>query len=95
MKDVQRFFQKRHYNRYKIYNLCAERTYDAAKFEGMVVRYPFVDHEPCPFLKLLLFCEDVHRWLSEHPQNVAAVHCIEGKGMQSLSVHRLQCSSSA
>ena len=80
MKDVQRFFQKRHFNRYKVYNLCSERMYDASKFEGMVVRVPFNDHEPCPFPRILPFCKDVHAWLSEHPQNVVAIHCKAGKG---------------
>ena len=28
MKDVQVFFQKKHARRYKVYNLCTERTYD-------------------------------------------------------------------
>jgi hypothetical protein len=39
------------------------------------VRYPFDDHNPCPFEMLDRFCADVHHYLSKHPQNIAAVHC--------------------
>ena len=34
LKDVQRFFSRRHPTAYKLYNLCSERAYDPAKFEG-------------------------------------------------------------
>lgn len=44
MTDVQRFFHKRHPDNYRLYNLCSERWYDAAKFEGRVARFPFDDH---------------------------------------------------
>lgn len=80
VKDVQRFFQRRHPCSYRLYNLCSERKYDAAKFEGSVARFPFDDHNPCPFDMLKAFCEDVRQWLAEHPQNVAAIHCKAGKG---------------
>mgnify|MGYP000110483026 CR=1 FL=1 len=81
MKDVQRFLEKRHYDRFRVYNLCAERAYDPSKFEGNVVRCPIEDHEPCPLQQILPLCIDMHSWLSDHPQNVVLVHCKTGKGM--------------
>lgn len=77
---VQRFFSIRHPGHYKLYNLCSERDYDPAMFEGRVSRYPFDDHNP-PKLSLVdEFCEDLHTFLVAHPDNAAAIHCKAGKG---------------
>eukprot|EP00808_Paulinella_micropora_P016879 g14433.t1 len=86
VRDVQKFLNGRHKDAYKIYNLCAEREYKAELFEGRVARYPFDDHNPCPFDMIEPFCRDVSEFLSQSPNNLAAIHCKAGKGRTGLLI---------
>ena len=78
--DVRRFLDKRHSNKYMVYNLCSEKTYDHAKFDGRVVRFPFDDHNCPKFDDLEPFCDALDEWLSDDGENIAAIHCKAGKG---------------
>lgn len=80
MEDVQRFFNKKYYPNYKIYNLCSERKYDEQSFHCCSQNYTFDDHNPPIFMLMVDFCQDLHNFLTENPKNVAAVHCKAGKG---------------
>nr|XP_040574896.1 phosphatidylinositol 3,4,5-trisphosphate 3-phosphatase and dual-specificity protein phosphatase PTEN-like isoform X2 [Lepeophtheirus salmonis] len=80
LEEVKQFLDEMHKDHYRIYNLCSERDYDAKKFHGRVVNFPFDDHNPPNFNSIRLFCEDAEKWLLEHKENVCVVHCKAGKG---------------
>ena len=84
--EVQAFFEKRHSDHYKVYNLCGERTYEANIFANRVALFPFEDHN-APALQMIEdMMVDVSAWLDDHPKNVVAVHCKAGKGRTGLMV---------
>jgi len=85
LEEVVSFFEKRHKNRYKVYNLCSERIYPSNTFYSQGY-YPFDDHEAPPLDLLLPFCDDMHNWLKAHRQNIVAVHCKAGKGRTGLMI---------
>jgi len=62
IKDVERFFNERHKNKYRIYNLCTERKYNHKYFKtGTICEdYDFDDHNPPPFEYILNFCKDCY-----------------------------------
>jgi len=86
IEDVTKFLEKKHPGRYRIYNLCSERSYDPEKFKGSVVKFPFKDHNPPTLSDIPRFCMDVQNWLSKHSENVAVVHCKAGKGRTGLMI---------
>ena len=61
---------------------CSERDYDAQKFHGPVIKFPFDDHNPPSIELIQSFCENVDKWLSKHKENVAVIHCKAGKACQ-------------
>ena len=79
MQDVQQFLSSRHGDRFKVYNLCSERSYPADRFPH-TARYPFDDHQPSSMDMISSFCEDAHAWLSQGSDYVVATHCKAGKG---------------
>ena len=79
MTDVLNFFNSRHPEHYKVYNLCEEKKYAPNIFHKQGY-FPFKDHEAPPLNLIRPFCEDAEKFLEEDPKNVVAIHCLAGKG---------------
>lgn len=83
--EVVKFLDTKHYNHYKIYNLCSEKRYDPAKFHNRVAcEYSFDDHSVIPLGSLISLIKDLMNWLNLNERNVACVHCKAGKGRSGL-----------
>ncbi|KAK2405162.1 phosphatidylinositol 3,4,5-trisphosphate 3-phosphatase and protein-tyrosine-phosphatase PTEN2A [Trifolium repens] len=89
MEEVIKFFETHHKDKYKVYNLCLERLYDASLFEGKVASFPFDDHN-CPPLQLIIsFCQSAYSWLKQDIENVVVVHCKAGMARTGLMISSL------
>ncbi|KAL4581179.1 hypothetical protein LXL04_017388 [Taraxacum kok-saghyz] len=89
MEEVVRYFETYHKDKYKVYNLCSERLYDASLFEGKVASFPFDDHN-CPPIQLIIsFCHSAYAWLKEDIENVVVVHCKAGMARTGLMISSL------
>nr|CAD1824291.1 unnamed protein product [Ananas comosus var. bracteatus] len=89
MEEVIKYFETHHKGKYKVYNLCSERLYDASLFEGKVACFPFDDHN-CPPIQLIIsFCQSAYSWLKEDIENVVVVHCKAGMARTGLMISSL------
>jgi len=80
IEKVAAFLDSKHKDKYKIYNLCSERTYDVVHFHNRVERVMIDDHNVPSVKQMLEFANNVRDWLGQHPDNVIVVHCKGGKG---------------
>ena len=79
---VAKFLNDKHTGKYRMYNLCSERTYDTSLFGGdeVVQRFMIDDHNVPSLSEMVRFSENVKEWLSKDKDNVIVVHCKGGKG---------------
>uniref|UniRef100_A0A6P4ACL8 phosphatidylinositol 3,4,5-trisphosphate 3-phosphatase and protein-tyrosine-phosphatase PTEN2A n=1 Tax=Ziziphus jujuba TaxID=326968 RepID=A0A6P4ACL8_ZIZJJ len=89
MEEVIKFFETHHKGKYKVYNLCSERLYDASLFEGKVACFPFDDHNCPPTQLIISFCHSAYSWLKEDIENVVVVHCKAGMARTGLMISSL------
>lgn len=64
-----------------IWNLRGEGAgYSDKVVDGNWSHHPFPDHMPPTIILIERIVEEIHRFLSSDPRNVALIHCKEGKG---------------
>ncbi|XP_059138488.1 phosphatidylinositol 3,4,5-trisphosphate 3-phosphatase TPTE2-like [Physella acuta] len=78
--EVARFFNTKHKEHYRIYNLCSERDYDENLFFNNVERIYIDDHNVPKLREMLDFTANAREWMAADKQNVIAIHCKGGKG---------------
>ncbi|XP_059502920.1 putative tyrosine-protein phosphatase TPTE isoform X4 [Stegostoma tigrinum] len=80
IEEVARFFDTKHKDHYKVYNLCSEKGYNPRFFHYRVERV-FIDDHNVPALEdMLKFTANVRDWMAADEKNVIAIHCKGGKG---------------
>ncbi|KAK7457270.1 hypothetical protein BaRGS_00039267 [Batillaria attramentaria] len=80
VEEVARFFNTKHKDHYKIYNLCSERSYDESLFHNNVSRVFVDDHNVPKLREMLKFTQEVREWMEADSENIIAIHCKGGKG---------------
>lgn len=81
IESVAKFLNEKHPKKYRMYNLCSERTYDTHHFVGCSVERFMIDDHNVPSLEdMVRFAQSVKDWLKLDPENVIVVHCKGGKG---------------
>jgi len=81
IERVAKFLNEKHPRKYRMYNLCSERTYDTHHFIGCTVERIMIDDHNVPSLEdMIRFAKSVKEWLKADPENVIVVHCKGGKG---------------
>lgn len=80
IEKVAAFLDSKHEGKYRLYNLCSERTYNTKFFHDRVERVMIDDHNVPTLEDMLNFAKSVKSWLNADPDNVIVVHCKGGKG---------------
>ncbi|KAL1503122.1 hypothetical protein AB1Y20_011185 [Prymnesium parvum] len=80
IEEVVRFLELNHAGKYKVFNLCLERSYDISMFGDACACFPFADHGAPPLSLVRAFCTSAKAWLLQGLEHVVAIHCKAGKG---------------
>ena len=83
-KDVKRFLDERHGDKYHVYNV-SETPYEKERFDGRVTDYNWHDHHAPPFTYLPELTHKMSDWLLKDLENVVVIHCNSGKGRAGLT----------
>ncbi|CAN0418027.1 unnamed protein product [Scytosiphon promiscuus] len=61
----------------------SEEGYDYSLFQDQVLEFRFPGHPAPPLGMLFKMCTSIESWLLADPKNIAAVHCLTGRGRTS------------
>eukprot|EP01059_Diplonema_ambulator_P033000 TRINITY_DN6723_c0_g1_i1.p1 TRINITY_DN6723_c0_g1~~TRINITY_DN6723_c0_g1_i1.p1 ORF type:complete len:610 (+),score=95.20 TRINITY_DN6723_c0_g1_i1:49-1878(+) len=86
INEVASFLDAKHYEKYKVYNLCSERHYTPHYFHNRVERFNIDDHQPCNLSIIYDFCVSASEYLDADIQHVIIVHCKGGKGRTGMMI---------
>ncbi|GMH79772.1 hypothetical protein TrST_g5365 [Triparma strigata] len=79
--EVQRFFEVKHKDAYRIYNVCPEHPYPDWTADQSIRKYYVQDHSPPKMDTFIAFLNDASEYMSQNDgKNTIAVHCRGGKG---------------
>ncbi|POM79745.1 Phosphatidylinositol-3,4,5-trisphosphate 3-phosphatase [Phytophthora palmivora] len=76
---VAMYLNGEHGGHYMIWNL-SEETYDYTYFDNQVLEFNFPGHPAPPLGLMFKICSSIESWLQADEKNLAAVHCLTGKG---------------
>ncbi|KAH3842858.1 phosphatidylinositol 3,4,5-trisphosphate 3-phosphatase TPTE2-like [Dreissena polymorpha] len=80
IRDVARFFNTKHPDHYRIYNLCSEMDHKYDLFYGRVERIYIDDHNVPTVQNMIDFCKNAREFMAADKRNIIALHCKGGKG---------------
>ncbi|KAH7476278.1 hypothetical protein PRIC1_000286 [Phytophthora ramorum] len=76
---VAMYLNGKHGGHYMIWNL-SEETYDYTYFDNQVLEFNFPGHPAPPLGLVFKICSSIESWLQADEKNLAAIHCLTGKG---------------
>ncbi|CAM9186351.1 unnamed protein product [Scytosiphon promiscuus] len=82
MDLVAALLRSRHSGHYMVWNV-SEEGYDYSLFQDQVLEFRFPGHPAPPLGMLFKMCTSIESWLLADPKNIAAVHCLTGRGRTS------------
>ncbi|XP_033637106.1 cyclin-G-associated kinase-like [Asterias rubens] len=76
--DVKNYLDSRHHDRYYVFNLTP-RSYRKEKFNNRVLECGWSARRAPSLVLLYTICRNMYLWLQKDPNNVCAIHCLDGK----------------
>ncbi|KAH8059241.1 phosphatase [Aureococcus anophagefferens] len=83
IKAVAAHLRSYHEGHYMVLNV-SEEQYDYGTFDMNVLEFEFTGHPAPPLGMLFKICASLESWIAADAANVAAVHCLTGRGRTSV-----------